>query len=301
MNRRRNALKLENIAIVLLNFNNYSITFECLDYISSQDDKVPVLIVDNGSTNNSVFEIKNKIKNLENVSLLTLEQNLGFARGNNAGISYFRNKGYENIFLMNSDIFLLDTDFITKIQNVQIPANVGVVGVAIIDKKDNNQNPIHSSDSIVRLYFQLLNLWRVKIGIPNMGVKTWINDFLRRKKPEKHLKTNPVSDMLLGKNQYLHGAAFILTKEYFKMFDGLYNRTFLYFEEPILYQMIKKAGMKMFYIDTLKVQHIEDQSSNTVFEKKSRVWINYSINGLKELIRVRRMNLDTLKKFSKTQ
>ena len=72
------------IYIVILNWNGRDDTLECLDSVSKIDyPNYEVVVVDNGSTDDSVRSIKEKfpkIKVIEN------ESNLGFAAGNNEGI-----------------------------------------------------------------------------------------------------------------------------------------------------------------------------------------------------------------------
>lgn len=295
-------MKLENIGIVVLNYNNYEVTIECLKYILIQSVRVPVVIVDNGSSNNSVEILTREFVDVPNVDIIQSKVNVGFSRGNNIGIQFLRSKNYNNILLLNSDVFLEDPNYISKLSTYTLLNDVSVVGTAIIDKNGNNQNPTSGNNQALYLYFLLFNLWRLKLGFTSSGMFSKIKQrILPSKSTTSEIKNVEFSTHILDDSHYLHGSALILTQEFFKHFDGLYNKTFLYFEEPILSAVIKKAGLKMFYINELKVLHLEDQSSNTTFKQHSKEWIDYSIHGVKELLFVKRIPLNLLKTFMKVE
>lgn len=295
-------MKLENIGIVVLNYNNYEVTIECLKYILIQSVRVPVVIVDNGSSNNSVEILTREFVDVPNVDIIQSKVNVGFSRGNNIGIQFLRSKNYNNILLLNSDVFLEDPNYISKLSTYTLLNDVSVVGTAIIDKNGNNQNPTSGNNQALYLYFLLFNLWRLKLGFTSSGMFSKIKQrILPSKSTTSEIKNVEFSTHILDDSHYLHGSALILTQEFFKHFDGLYNKTFLYFEEPILSVVIKKAGLKMFYINELKVLHLEDQSSNTTFKLHSKEWIDYSIHGVKELLFVKRIPLNLLKTFMKVE
>ncbi|MBZ5957457.1 glycosyltransferase family 2 protein [Leuconostoc gelidum subsp. gasicomitatum] len=293
---------LEKIGIVVLNYNNYEVTIECLKYISKQSVKVPIVIVDNGSSNNSAQILLKQFMNTSNVYVVKSRVNVGFSRGNNIGIKFLRDLKCVNILVLNSDVFLKDSNYISNLTKYVLPNDVAVVGTAILDKKGINQNPTSGNIRTLHLYLLLLNLWRLKLGISSFGLFSKMKKKIYHpSRPQLETKDSKFPTQILDNSHYLHGSSFVLTEEFFKNFEGLYNKTFLYFEEPILHIGIKKAGLKMFYISELSVLHLEDQSSNTSFQQHSKRWINYSIHGVKELIYVKGIPLNLLKSFMKVE
>lgn len=290
------------MGVVVLNYNNYTVTINCLNYILEQSLQIPVVIVDNGSTNNSVKILSKKFKDTPNIYILPSKSNIGFARGNNLGITFLKSKKCETIMLLNSDVFLTNPDFISNLSKYVVPDNIAVVGTEILDRNGKNQNPIAADNKTLHLYLLLINLWRLKLGISSFGFFSKVYKKFRKPVQFSHqIKAETVPTQILSDNQYLHGAALILTQAFFENFGGLYNKTFLYFEEPILDIGIKKAGLRMLYISELSVMHLEDQSSNTSFKQHSQQWFNYSIQGLKEFIHVKKLSLDSLKLFMKEE
>ena len=62
----------------------------------------------------------------------------------------------------------------------------------------------------------------------------------------------------------LHGSFLVFSKEYIEKFDGLDPRTFLYFEEDILYLHMLQENLHTLYTPEVCVFHSEDASTNAV-------------------------------------
>jgi len=106
---------------IVLNWNGWRDTIECLGALkeSSYAD-LTVLVVDNGSTDDSVSRIQAA---RPDVLFLKSSANLGFAGGNNLGIRYALAHGADYVWLLNND---------TEPAPDALPA---LVGKALTDKK----------------------------------------------------------------------------------------------------------------------------------------------------------------------
>jgi GT2 family glycosyltransferase len=80
-----------DLSIIIVNFNTKEITKKCLEAIFAQKTNLryEVVVVDNGSTDSSVEEIK---KLFPKVHLIQSDTNLGFSGGNNLGIKKLQAK-----------------------------------------------------------------------------------------------------------------------------------------------------------------------------------------------------------------
>ncbi len=91
-----------HICIIILNWNGYAVTRDCL--LSLQQICYPcfnIIIVDNGSTDNSVEKLS---KEFNQIDYYPLDKNFGFTGGNNKGIVYVLNKYNPDYFLLlNND------------------------------------------------------------------------------------------------------------------------------------------------------------------------------------------------------
>ena len=97
------------VSIIILNWNGWKDTIECLQ--SVQQINYPnfrVLVVDNGSSDDSVTEIR---RAFPDVDLLETGKNLGYAGGNNAGIAHALNAQPAFILLLNNDT-IVDPDIL---------------------------------------------------------------------------------------------------------------------------------------------------------------------------------------------
>lgn len=100
---------MSKIVIILLNWNGKKDTLECL--FSLEKVNTPhftTIVVDNGSTDDSVVEIR---KAFPNVPILETGMNLGFAEGNNRGIEWALRHKAEWILLLNNDT-VVDPEFL---------------------------------------------------------------------------------------------------------------------------------------------------------------------------------------------
>lgn len=90
-----------NLAIVILNWNQAEETLECLHSVSSiRFPHYEIILVDNGSSESAPEKFQEAYPH---VRLLRNEENLGFAEGNNRGISYAVERGAEYILILNND------------------------------------------------------------------------------------------------------------------------------------------------------------------------------------------------------
>lgn len=84
--------------VIVLNWNGKDLLEECLSSLREQTDRdYEVLLVDNGSADHSVDFVKERFPW---VRVLALNENLGFAKGNNVGI---RATNTERVALLNND------------------------------------------------------------------------------------------------------------------------------------------------------------------------------------------------------
>lgn len=92
-----------HVAIILVNWNGKTDTIECLDSVmklSLQDINVSTIVVDNGSSDDSVSGIERKFPQ---VIIQKSPENLGFTGGNNIGIKHAMEHGADFIWLLNND------------------------------------------------------------------------------------------------------------------------------------------------------------------------------------------------------
>ena len=109
---------LNQVAIVVLNWNRKNDTLACLHSLEEQEDiEGKVILVDNGSVDDSIFAVSGQFPN---VIVIETGVNLGYAGGNNVGISYALDKGFEYIMVLNNDTILASQCISHLLQDLQL-------------------------------------------------------------------------------------------------------------------------------------------------------------------------------------
>lgn len=88
------------ISVIIVNYNGKTFLQHCLDSVLNQSlakSKYEIIVVDNNSSDNSVSFIK---RNFPQIKLVESSENLGFAGGNNLGVTHAQGK---YIVLLNND------------------------------------------------------------------------------------------------------------------------------------------------------------------------------------------------------
>lgn len=94
------SLHKARVATILVNFNGYEDTKECLFSLENMTSVTSVIVVDNGS---GTKECKKLIDFFPDLIVIESEENLGFSGGNNLGIDYALKYDVEYIMLLNND------------------------------------------------------------------------------------------------------------------------------------------------------------------------------------------------------
>jgi len=117
------------VSIVILCWNRWELTRRCLETLKTHTDlgQVDVLVVDNGSTD----ETPARLGEVPWVRVLTNPSNLGYVRGNNAGIRAAELGN--DVLLLNNDVEILQAGWVNRLRAAaHAAADVGVVGCRLV-------------------------------------------------------------------------------------------------------------------------------------------------------------------------
>ena len=92
------------IPIITLNWNGIQDTIECMESLSKQTytDYI-IYLVDNGSDENNVAELKERYTKHPKIQLIFNKKNLGFTKGNNEILKQILLEDYSYVVLLNND------------------------------------------------------------------------------------------------------------------------------------------------------------------------------------------------------
>src|ERR1700760_2225106 len=89
------------VAVIMVNWNGWELTLEAYKSIlDSEYENINILIVENGSTDNSLERLQ---EFATKARIIVSDTNRGFAGGCNLGIEVARDLGCEYIYLLNND------------------------------------------------------------------------------------------------------------------------------------------------------------------------------------------------------
>ncbi|HZV33492.1 MAG TPA: glycosyltransferase family 2 protein [Verrucomicrobiae bacterium] len=125
-----------DISVVILSWNDKRYLEECLQSLvnCTKSRTVEIIVVDNASTDGSPEMVST---NFPTVKLIRNRENLGFPKGNNVGIQAATGK---YLFLLNSDIKVLDGCFDALADYLDAQPDVGMVGPKILNADMTHQS-----------------------------------------------------------------------------------------------------------------------------------------------------------------
>ena len=296
---------LFDIAFVILNYNVYNETVECVTSIMRciDTDNTYILIVDNLSPDKSGERLREKYKNEPKIEVIINNDNLGYAKGNNAGINYIRdNKGGARFICCINNDTLIDQRNMYSLLNKTFcsDSSIAVIGPRIYDRyylEHAGMGGLMTISAYKKLAEDAKKrqkkprvidsqvLWKRRLLENNL-----IYDMnLARREVEKKIKQKyglssnkrkyydnvTFSEQWHGEisgkyDTILHGCCLFFTPAFFEALEGFDPATFMYGEEPILFIDIISKGLHTFRADCIHIRHIEDVSADATFSLKER-------------------------------
>lgn len=261
-------MEKKTTAIIILNYNNYKDTINCVKSVEKFNTApVKYIIVDNGSSKKEcVSSIDKYLKNLfqDNykcicegektdklayVTFLLSKTNDGYAEGNNKGlILAYNDPEIENILILNNDILFVE-DIIPQLINNLYTLNNAAIVSPVLYKKNMDEIDYTCARKALTLKQRFLMyalLFKDLFGVISKINNT--NNILYNK--SLSMISSPIEIELPS------GSCMLLNKLFFKSIDSFDPHTFLYCEEDILYAKIKKLGKKNYLNTKLKCIHL---------------------------------------------
>lgn len=271
---------MRKYAAVIINYNNFLVTINCVESLLKWNDpNLYILIVDNGSINESYEVLNKKFSKKEKVFILKSKKNYGYAGGCNIGIDFAKNK-LDVLFvaLLNSDLLFTKSNAIKDAYNFyEKNLDCSVVNITLYNRDLSFQIPYgrFSKHSILEMF-------------KNYGYifKNFIINFFKIKRCAAKRNLN-----LENKFCIINGPAYCLTPTFFSKYNYLYEKSFLYLEEFNLYLLLKKSKMNSKTVKNDIVIHLEGASSTEckdISNKKLCYMLKSSFRSVNLLIKSKR-------------
>ena len=268
---------MKNISFVILNYKTYQEAIDCVNSILTTQTfpNIQIIIVDNGSPNDSVKKLEEQFVCEERVHVVVSDENLGFAKGNNLGIKYAR-EHFKSDFIVvaNSDIIFEQPDYCEKMVEIYNRKAYAILGGDVIDtSRMQHFNPV-ARERIYTVPYMRKQVW-VSEG------KAWLYRMIKlfhlkkvaetkEKKTTREVNGKAVAADSRMENELehvlLHGCCLIFSKDFFTEFEGFWPETFLHAEEEILYYLVEKKKMRMVYTPELVCLHKEAATTKQMYQ-----------------------------------
>jgi len=234
---------MKKVLFIILNYNSSKYTIQCINSLKTISKKTVnfFMIIDNGSTVESLDEILN-IKDIEkNIIMIKNNNNLGFAKANNIGINYAIKEKMDYVCLLNNDTKIIDSEFVTK----------------IVDIFEDNKDIIAISPV---MYFEDMQLNRSYGFFP---IKKYINSLmLKRLSKKKNSEILNSKENVYTRVDYISGACMIIKLNVKDTLNFLDEDYFFYCEDMQFAFTAKKENMKVGIAPNARLIHFGGGSTN---------------------------------------
>lgn len=125
-----------DISVIIVNWNGLQFLMECLEslYNFCSARNTEIIVVDNASSDGSADIVASRFPS---VILIRNKENLGFSKGNNIGIRASKGK---YIYLLNSDIKVLDGCIDALADYMDAHVDIGIIGPKILNEDLSHQS-----------------------------------------------------------------------------------------------------------------------------------------------------------------
>lgn len=242
---------MTSVLIIILNWNGIQDTEKCLASLIHQTYKhFHILVIDNGSVDDSLPRLRQIEKRNDNISLAINKHNKGFAGGVNTGITYALNKGFDNVALFNNDA-IADKEWLAELVKASDKATI-ITGLLVTSTG-------HKIDSTAEVY------------------TSWGMPFPKNRGTE--VTNSPESGFVFGAT----GGASLYKTALFKEI-GLFDESFFaYYEDVDVSFRAQLAGHKIYYTSKAIAYHKQGATSKkipgfTVYQTFKNIPLLYTKN-----------------------
>lgn len=233
-----------DISVVIVNWNACDLLRHCLASIDANRGSLPieVIVVDSASSDDSVQMVD---REFPQVKLVTSQQNLGYAGGNNLGA---KGAGGRYLLILNPDTEIIADALQQMVAYLDAHPSVGVVGPRLFLPDGSIQRSCRRFPQLATAFFQSPLGWR------------WFPDnrFDRLHYMSECFEDEPVSV------EWLVGAALMIRREAWQAVGTFDDQFFLYSDEVDWCHRCQDAGWEIHYLPSSKINHHQGGTTDRV-------------------------------------
>ena len=242
------------LAIIILNYNSSADCRKCISYLKAQRGvELEIIVVDNCSRADDRKTVETLCKE-QGCTFIANSENKGYNAGNNVGLRYAAEKGYEFALIANPDMEFPQSNYLaTLLAKMQEDEDIVVCGSDIIGADGIHQSPMGKDGN-----------WRGSFG--------WVKDIFGNK--NKEYDAYKFIDNY-KECHYCHkvsGCCFMIRTSFLNDINFFDEKVFLYCEEAILSRQVEMNSKKMYYFATAQAvhRHVKNEKGDPV--KRFKIW-----------------------------
>ena len=254
-----------DLSVIIVNWNSEDFVRNCLKsiYKETKDLKFEVIVIDGGSFDGCGKMVQ---KHFPQVRFLQLQDNVGFAAANNAGVDLAKGR---NVLFLNPDTEVIGNALGTLSQTIDLLKNPGVVGARLLNSDGSVQDSsVMAYPSILN---QVLNSKWLRRRFPNS--KLWGNACLFRDSREPEVV------------EAISGACALMRRDVCEAIGRFSLGYFMYSEDLDLSYKCTVQGRLNYYVPTAVVTHHGDGS---VTRAKSNFAVIMAADAMRRFFRFHR-------------
>lgn len=236
-----------DLSIIVVNWNVQALLRQCLQSVLTACQTVApltseIIVVDSASTDGSAGMVQ---REFPQVRLIASEKNLGYAGGNNTGVTAAQGR---YLLLLNPDTVVQPESLALMVNFLESHSQTGAVGPRLLWPDGTTQSS--------------------RRRFPTLGSLFWESTLLGQWFPHnRYTQRYHLADCSPDQPQpvdWVVGAALMLRREVWQQVGPLDETFFMYFEETDWCRRAVQQGWEIYYLPAAQITHYEGKSSEQV-------------------------------------
>lgn len=230
---------MKPISVIIVNFNAGTLLSDCVQSALSSSLPVEVIVSDNGSTDDSIFELRRRFHNDERLTIVQSPDNLGFAKGNNIALAHATG---DFILFLNPDCIIQPATLDEMVAVMESHPKAGMAGCLIRNVDGSEQAGCRRS---------IPTPWRTFIRLARLGR-------LAKYHPrfESYVQTGlPMPDEPVSV-EAISGAFMLVRRNALETIGPMDDGYFMHCEDLDWCMRFRQAGLDILFVPHVEIMHV---------------------------------------------
>lgn len=236
-----------DLSIIIVSWNVADLLAACLDRVFAGlgNLSAEVIVVDSGSSDATVALVRERYPQ---VTLVALDENSGFSRGNNVGLAKASGR---YLLLLNPDTEIIDSALKGMVAYLDSNGDVGIVGPYTRNSDGSYQSTRRRFPTLATAFFE--STWLQPLAPKSLLDRFYVNDA----PPDQTLDVD-----------WVQGSALMARREVYAQVGGLDEGYFMYSEELDWCKRARDAGWRVVFLADAQITHHGGKSSEQVVARR---------------------------------